>query len=138
MSRPTIPQQFYTQLFEFLLSFKHRIGDIAAGYGLSNMQAITLLLTSNADQRSMNSFCKLYGCDASNMTGIVDGLEQKKLAIRSEHPNDRRIKVLTLLPKGEALKSQIMEQVTGMSGTVFEQLSDSELRCFIDVIQKLS
>ncbi|MFJ2956395.1 MarR family transcriptional regulator [Streptomyces sp. NPDC087270] len=46
---------------------------------------------------------KRLGCDNSYVTLLVGALEQRGLAVRQQHPTDRRIKVIVLTGKGREL-----------------------------------
>jgi DNA-binding MarR family transcriptional regulator len=80
----------------------------------------------------------LYECDPSNITGIIDGLEQKGLVSRQEHPTDRRIKVIVLEPAGQKLKRQLMKILMNSNTFLFEALDSEETEQFISSIEKLS
>lgn len=138
MKQQAIPSSFFMSLVEFLVSAKHQVMAISSEFGLTSMQAMTLLLTDNGKPRSMSNLCKIYGCDASNITGIVDGLEQKQLVSRQSHPNDRRIKIIKLEPKGAQLKTKILQATAASSGFLFDPLNQSETEQLIDIIEKLA
>ena len=70
-----ISSNFYLSLLEFLLAGKQHIVAIGTEFGLTSIQAITLLLLDSTQPRPMKSFCAFYHCDASNITGIIDGLD---------------------------------------------------------------
>jgi len=125
-------------LIEFLVSAKHQIMTISGEFGLTSMQAMTLLLTDNTTPRSMSSLCRIYGCDASNITGIIDGLEQKQLVSRQSHPNDRRVKIIKLELKGAALKTKILQATADSSGFLFDPLNDHEIGQLVAIIKKLA
>jgi DNA-binding MarR family transcriptional regulator len=46
--------------------------------------------------------------DASNMTGVVDRLEQRGLVERRPSGDDRRIKTLVLTPDGRAVRDRLL------------------------------
>jgi DNA-binding MarR family transcriptional regulator len=138
MKKSHLPEDFYLSLTEFLLHAKQQVVGISAEFGLSSMQALTLLLTGSGELRPMNSFCKLYDCDASNITGIVDGLEQKGLVSRQPHPGDRRIKVIRLEPAGKKMRRAIASQLAAQSGSLFSGLSTSEIEQLAQLIQKVA
>lgn len=48
----------------------------------------------------MRELAALLGCDASNVTGIVDRLEAQGLARRDADPHDRRVKRVVATPEG--------------------------------------
>ena len=49
--------------------------------------------------------------DASNVTDIVDRLEQRGLVSRTIDPTDRRIRRLVLTDKGEAVRHELFDRV---------------------------
>ena len=48
----------------------------------------------------MSSLAGAWKCDASNVTWLVDRLEEHGLAERRAHPADRRIRTVALTQKG--------------------------------------
>lgn len=73
--------------------------EAAASVGLTAPQATILTLLS--EPTAMRQFAERMGCDASNITGIVDRLEAKQLVVRSEDLSDRRIKRIARTSAGE-------------------------------------
>jgi DNA-binding MarR family transcriptional regulator len=49
-------------------------------------------------------------CDPSNVTGIVDRLEERGLIERHTSPGDRRVKMLALTPEGAVVRDHIRER----------------------------
>jgi len=138
MSKNTL-QPFYDQLMQFLALWKQQMFKVAAEYGLTATQAFVLLLTHEEEPRTMNSYCSLLGCDASNITGIVDGLERKQLLSRAEHPTDRRIKTLKLLPQGLEVRQAIFDKLSDRNRSyILARLSDAEIAQFTQLIQKIA
>lgn len=126
---------------EFLALSKHQMFKIAGEYGLTPAQAFVLMLTpsDNEHPRTMNYFCSLLGCDASNITGIVDGLERKKIVKRAESPTDRRVKVLIILPKGQEIKDAILGQMSDHNSSyILSKLNDEEVEQFTHLIKKIT
>jgi DNA-binding MarR family transcriptional regulator len=63
----------------------------------------------------MRSFAETMGCDASNITGIVDRLEAKGLVQRSNDPSDRRVKRIARTPDGEAAVRRFQRELVRAS-----------------------
>lgn len=133
-----ISHSFYLSLLEFLLTAKQHIMAIGGEFGLTSIQAITLLLIDEHRPRPMKSFCMLYHCDASNITGIVDGLEKKGLVSRQNDLKDRRIKVICLSPAGKKLQQTIISRLDDINGFLFEPLNDTEKRQFVHIVEKIA
>jgi DNA-binding MarR family transcriptional regulator len=134
----TIPHNFYQSLTEFLLQSKQYIIAASAEHGLTSMQAMTLLMTNNETPRSMSTFCKMYDCDASNITGIIDGLEKKGLVSRRDHPKDRRIKIIHLEPAGKTMQEALTKSIAKTSADLLAPLNAHETEQFVAIIHKLA
>jgi DNA-binding MarR family transcriptional regulator len=138
VSSPQVSTSFYVALLEFLLSAKQHVAAIGESHGLTSVQTITLLLIDPNQPRPMKNFCGLFHCDASNVTGIIDGLEQKGLVSRQNDPSDRRIKVVCLEAAGTSLQQTILAQIAHSNGFLFDPLSSSEAEQFVHIVRKLA
>jgi MarR family transcriptional regulator, organic hydroperoxide resistance regulator len=61
--------------------------------------------------RTMSELAQLLYCDNSNVTAIVDNLEDKALAVRKPSEADRRFKVVELSGQGEVLLRRLSREV---------------------------
>ena len=136
MSRNKELEQSYLVLVEFLMLAKRRIIESAGEYGLTGMQAMTIFLLDRP--RPMNSFGKIYNCDPSNVTGIIDGLEDKGLVKRFENPKDRRIKMVEVCAEGVAIRADLLTQLTGPDSYMLRNLSSAEIEQFIGLVAKIT
>ena len=136
MGQSLSPEQSYLTLVEFLMMSKQRLIKIGAKYHLSSMQTITLLLLE--EPRAMGSFRHIFNCDASNVTGIIDGLEQKQLVKRFEVNSDRRIKMIKLLARGKHIRAALLSQLTSDDQYILAGLTPSEAASFIYLVQKIT
>ncbi|WUN35912.1 MarR family transcriptional regulator [Kitasatospora sp. NBC_00315] len=106
---------------------------VAAGQGLTLMQGKMLSLLPRP--RPMRALADLLGCDASNVTGIVDRLETRGLVRREADPADRRVKNVLLTAEGEAAVRRIRaEMATGLPG--LERLDPYERRALLDLLDR--
>lgn len=137
MSRGTFEPSFYLSLTEFLLHAKQQIASLAREFGLTSMQALTLLSLSG-ESRTMTGLGHLLDCDASNITGIIDGLEEKGLVKREPSVNDRRIKLIRLQPEGKRIKDLLAAVLDTNSTTMFEGLTASETKQFAQLVEKMA
>src|SRR6516165_6255984 len=76
---------------------------------VSPPQLKALLSLQPGQAQSMSALAEGWKCDASWVTGIVDGLETRGYAKRHPHPSDRRVKVVTLTPLGEKAKGRALD-----------------------------
>lgn len=89
---------------------RHAISKCAEAYDLTLMQTFILCLLDREEAVPMNSISGLIGCDASNVTGIVDRLVGNGYIERKEYDKDRRIKVIKLTPKGGAIRDELLKK----------------------------
>lgn len=136
MSHNLTLEESYLAFVEFLMLSKHKLIEIGAKYNLSAMQTITLLLLQ--EPRPIGTFRHIFNCDASNVTGIIDGLEQKQLVARFEVNSDRRIKMVKLLTRGKHIRSTLLRQLTSDDQYILAKLSPSEAKSFIQLVQKIT
>ena len=60
------------------------------------------------------------------MTFILDGLEDRKLAMRTPHLNDRRRKIIQLSPNGHKLAEAICQDLAEFEATALRALGTKE------------
>ncbi len=132
-----LPENFYLSLTEFLLHAKQQVIAVSQEYGLTSIQALTLMITTG-EERPMKSLCQMYDCDAGNITGIIDGLEKKNLVSRQPHPKDKRIKVIHLEPAGIKLQKQLAKSLVARSDSLFSGLNATEIKQLVGLIQKIT
>jgi MarR family transcriptional regulator, organic hydroperoxide resistance regulator len=80
---------------------------VASELELSPPQAMALLRLDDADGMPMRHLACALHCDNSNVTGIVDRLEDRGLVERRVDPADRRVKRLVLTAEGAALRDEL-------------------------------
>jgi DNA-binding MarR family transcriptional regulator len=90
---------------------QHRFLAGAEAADLSPPQLKALLSLERGGGRSMRELAEGWRCDASWVTGIVDGLEERGYVQRQPHPTDRRVKVVALTPLGEKAKARVLERL---------------------------
>jgi MarR family transcriptional regulator, organic hydroperoxide resistance regulator len=59
------------------------------------------------EPRTMSEVAAALQCDNSNVTGIVDSLEQKGLAQRRPSEEDRRVKLIEPTPQGRRVQARL-------------------------------
>ncbi|HUB93263.1 MAG TPA: MarR family winged helix-turn-helix transcriptional regulator [Verrucomicrobiae bacterium] len=138
MTYARISHTFYLALLEFLMAAKQQIVAIGSEFGLSSIQTATLLLLDDTRPRPMKSLCTLYHCDASNITGIIDGLEKRGLVSRQNDARDRRIKVIQLETTGKQLQQTIIERLAASNSFLFDPLSQAEAQQFVHIVEKIA
>jgi len=126
------------QLMELMFQSKHRINHLAEKYELTTMQSAALRMLSQDDPKAMRALSDYFMCDASTITGLVDRLEARKLITRSNHPTDRRVKLLALTNTGVAIKESILHETLRIEDERLANiLTDDERNVFRELLTKL-
>jgi DNA-binding MarR family transcriptional regulator len=84
---------------------KPRFPAVAREFDLHPGQAIVVRLL--AEPRQMGELAEAMHCDNSNITGIVDRLEERGLVERGTAKHDRRVKLIALTTDGRELREQL-------------------------------
>lgn len=116
-----------------------RVHRICAELGLSPplLKAFVHLGTLDSDGGlRMSDLAESWGCDASYVTNLADGLQERGLAERRPHPTDRRIKTIVLTPAGRAQRERALELLSEPP-SAFGALSAGEQRQLRDLLRKL-
>jgi DNA-binding MarR family transcriptional regulator len=94
--------------------FAHRESQLRAAQelGLTPGHMKTLFELDGDEGRSMGDLAALLACDASNVTWLVDRLEERGLVERRTHPRDRRVKSVVLTPEGVKTKALLIERLS--------------------------
>jgi MarR family transcriptional regulator, organic hydroperoxide resistance regulator len=97
-------------LYELMMAQRAQMPAIAAEFELSPMQVQLLRLVEPERPMPMGKAACGLGCDASNITGIVDRLEARGL-IERRPGADRRVKVLVITRDGARVRRLIMTRL---------------------------
>jgi DNA-binding MarR family transcriptional regulator len=84
---------------------------VLAQLGLTPGHMKTLFILDPGEPASMGELAELLVCDASNVTWLVDRLEDRGLVERHPHPRDRRVKTVLLTPEGVKAKADLIERL---------------------------
>src|SRR5436190_22427914 len=96
----------------------------------------TLFHLAPGEPVAMRDLADHFGCDASYITELVDGLEEQGFATRQPHPSDRRVRTVVLTEKGAEARETV-QQVMWQVPKVFSALSAAEQRQLRDLVRKL-
>ncbi|MGC1167182.1 MAG: MarR family transcriptional regulator [Solirubrobacterales bacterium] len=83
--------------------------------------------------RTMSEIATVLHCDNSNVTGIVDGLEEKGLVTRQPSRSDRRVKLIAPTPKGRKVRARLIGAIERPPAWV-ERLSEADRRRLVEIL----
>lgn len=85
--------------------------------------------------QAMGRMAELLRCDPSNVTGIVDALEDRGLAERKPSAADRRVKVVELTAAGKKMRARAVEEMFKPPAWI-ERLSPADQRALRDILRR--
>ena len=94
-------------MFELMHHSKQRFMAIASEFDLSPPQVMALRQLDPDEPKPMSELASALRCDNSNVTGIVDRLEDRGLVERHAAEHDRRVKMLRITARGAEIRAQL-------------------------------
>ena len=127
----------WRRLTDLFLARKQQVMEIAAAHQLNPGAMNALLFLEPGQPCSMRTLADAWKCDASNVTWLVDRLEEHGLAERRPHASDRRVRTVALTRKGTRMRAQIESKLFEAPAT-FRELTHDELEALNKILLKLS
>jgi len=120
---------------ELCTVLRGRLPELAAELELSPQQCQVLRLLEPGRAVAMRNLADALGCDASNVTGIVDRLEARGFLARETAPHDRRVKVLVITRRGTAARARIIDRMSTPADAI-AALPEADLRALCTILRR--
>ena len=115
---------------------KYAAADIEdTGLGLSDFAVLEVLL--HKGPLPVNTIGPIVDLAAGSISTAVDRLVEKGLVSRVESPEDRRVRIVALTPRGKALIDSAFRKHASQMKGVFSELSPEELRGLETALKKV-
>lgn len=109
----------------------------AAEHGLNPTEFSALELLYHQGRQPIQIIGKKVLINSSSITYVIDKLEAKKLVIRVECPEDRRVTYAELTDEGRSLMARIFPEHEETINHVFKGLDEAELEAMIASLKKI-
>jgi DNA-binding MarR family transcriptional regulator len=83
----------------------------------------------------MRTLARKLCCDASNVTGIVDRLEERGLVQRIAAPADRRVRMLVVTDDGLVVRRRILKRLSQAPEPI-ARLSEQDQRALREILAR--
>jgi DNA-binding MarR family transcriptional regulator len=134
---PPVAARAWRLLLDLFLANRDRTATIAGEFGLTLGDMKTLLSLDPDRPRPMGALAEDWKCDASNVTWLVDRLEERGLVERRTSTADRRVKTVVLTPAGETTKAALLERINTPPDEVLA-LPPADLEALTRALEKLA
>ena len=104
-------REAWTLLLNLFRADQGTLLEVWAEFNLSSAQGEFLCTLEPGKPATMVSLARCLHCHDSNVTGLVDRLEQRGLIERRSDPKDRRVKLIALTKEGESLRSRLLDRL---------------------------
>jgi len=108
---------------------------IASEFELSPPQVMALRHLDPSAPRPMSELACALHCDNSNVTGIVDRLEDRGLVERHPAEHDRRVKMLVVTERGAELRTRLSERLD-TAPEALARLSEADQLALRDIMRR--
>jgi DNA-binding MarR family transcriptional regulator len=122
-------------LQRIMMSQRSLFFEVASEFDLAPAQMHALKALEPGKPRPMSELAGALRCDNSNVTGIVDRLEDRGLVRRVPSDRDRRVKMLEVTPQGAALRKQLHDRLM-RPPEALAGLSEEDARTLRDVLAR--
>ncbi len=98
------------------------------------IQAMVLFLLQKKDGSSLTELSQGLMLENPTVTGLIDRLEKLGYVKRSDHPNDRRVYLIHLTKKGDAVAKRALPIIKKLNEQIKEGYSEKEIEDFKKVL----
>jgi DNA-binding MarR family transcriptional regulator len=110
----------------------------ASQYDATMSVGFALLVIDNEEGTPATKIAPMMGLEVRSLTRILKSLEDKKLITRVSDKNDKRSVRICLTKKGKEKRELAKETVVKFNEAVREEISESKLDTFFEVIQEIN
>ena len=118
--------------FALLMRQRARFQGIVSELGLSGTQVHILQFLSDGPV-TMRELAIKSLCEPSNLTGVIDKLEEKRFVQRRADRHDRRIKQVSLTRTGRAFRDKLLASLSQPSPWMV-QLSEADQQALLEIL----
>jgi DNA-binding MarR family transcriptional regulator len=122
-------------MFELIHLSKRRFMAIASEFELSPPQVMALRQLDPDEPKPMSELALALRCDNSNVTGIVDRLEDRGLVERRPAAHDRRVKMLSITARGAQVRAGLAARLDEPPEPL-ASLSPEDQRALRDIMRR--
>jgi len=106
-SETSLGAKAWELMYELFKASKPHLEKVASRFDMTPQQLLAFRQLSNERPLAMSELAVMLGCDASNVTSLVDKFESRGFVERRSTGRDRRVKALVLTLAGSELRDRV-------------------------------
>lgn len=106
-------------------------------HGVTPVQYAALQTLGNHPGIDQRTLARAIAQDTSTTAGVVDRLETRGLLIRQHDPRDKRVRLLTLTPDGNALLNELVPAMLRAQTQILAPLTPEQRQVFMSLLDTL-
>lgn len=107
------------------------------GLGVTPVQYAALAAVQRQPRIDQRTLARSIAFDTSTIGGVIDRLEARGLMQRHASPADRRVRLLTVTPEGDALLKKIHPAMLRAQQRIVEPLPSKDRERFMQMLRAL-
>ena len=111
--------------------------DVMGEFGVTPPQFVTLCKLADLGVASQNELGRQTAMDPATTWGVVARLVKRGWVTQSGDPNDGRLVILELTPKGRKFTAELRDKASQVSERSLAPLSTDEARHFLDCLRRI-
>lgn len=133
---PSLPVNLGWALATLLRTYQTRVEAALAGLPGGARGFLVMTLVEKETCHSQAAIAERLGLDKTILTYLLDGLEKDKLVKRTPDPQDRRIRHISITPKGQKTLGKFTAAVEQVEKQVLSRLNTEEAAWFQRALSK--
>lgn len=107
-------------------------------YELNKLEFTILMLIQANENLTPKRLSNALNIPASNLTILLDRLEQKSLVVRTRSIEDRRVQDVSLSAKGRTLTKKLLKSTELMEDNILKHITLAEKQMLFELLRKIS
>ncbi len=128
-------REIWSLLYRLFQASRPALMAICQQYELTPSQAFLLRYLEPHKPIAMNILADTLGCDASNITGLVDKLEARGFIERQPGRTDRRVKMIVVTEAGARFRKKLLNRLLEPPASL-SALADEDKRILRNILKR--
>jgi DNA-binding MarR family transcriptional regulator len=107
-------------------------------FQLNKLEFSILMLIQANEKLTPKKLASALNIPASNLTILLDRLENKSLLVRARSDEDRRVQEVSLSSKGQTLTKKLLKLTQKMEENILNHITGAEKQMLFELLRKIA